>query len=157
MGVTTGWGGGGRLRELVGERVALRLLAGGESVEMGVAEKVGLVDLVVPSSSIGDGDEGLMRATANFMDKFISDEKFGPVPPRTVRGMKRVMVGNRVKDGMIDLDILRNSPMYTGLVESVEAKGRTASARDFEQKIFAEFWGSQEQQQQVSRFGPKRK
>ena len=48
MGVTTGWGGGGRLFRLVGRSNALRLLLGAEILDATEAHRLGLVDFLLP-------------------------------------------------------------------------------------------------------------
>ena len=51
MGVTTGWGGGRRLANIVGEKKALRLLLLSETVDADSASQLGLADFVTPSNS----------------------------------------------------------------------------------------------------------
>jgi enoyl-CoA hydratase/carnithine racemase len=46
-GLITGWGGGGRLFNLVGRTQALRLLLTGESIDSGEALRIGLIDRIV--------------------------------------------------------------------------------------------------------------
>ena len=56
MGVTTGWGGGRRLAEIVGEREALRLLLLSEAVDADTAVRLGLADFVVEEDGLSSGD-----------------------------------------------------------------------------------------------------
>jgi enoyl-CoA hydratase/carnithine racemase len=54
MGVTTGWGGGGRLFRLVGRSTALRLLLGAEVLDAAEAHRLGLVDFLLPAGEALD-------------------------------------------------------------------------------------------------------
>ena len=59
LGLTTGWGGGGRLVRLVGQSRALALLLGGRSIDAAEAQRIGLVHRVVPA-----GEDVLVAARA---------------------------------------------------------------------------------------------
>lgn len=54
MGVSTGWGGGGRLFRLVGRSHALRLLLTADTISADEALRIGLVDQVVPGDRVLD-------------------------------------------------------------------------------------------------------
>jgi enoyl-CoA hydratase/carnithine racemase len=64
MGVTTGWGGGRRLAEIVGRRNALRMLTFGETVDVDMAVRWGLCDYVTPED----------ETAATFIENLIREE-----------------------------------------------------------------------------------
>ena len=79
MGVTTGWGGGRRLFQLVGRGAALRLLLTADTIDAAEALRLGLVDFLVPpgqvevqaealASRIADNGLGALRAFLELAD-----------------------------------------------------------------------------------------
>jgi enoyl-CoA hydratase len=59
------WGGAERLAALVGKNKALLLAGTGTVLDAGEAERIGLVDMVLPRKSFDDGWRSLARALAN--------------------------------------------------------------------------------------------
>jgi ethylmalonyl-CoA/methylmalonyl-CoA decarboxylase len=82
LGVTTGWGGGVRLVELVGRTTALRLLSGGEVMSSCEARDVGLADGVVK-----DGEEG-MEQVMKIIHRLVSSA----ASPLVVQTAKKVVL-----------------------------------------------------------------
>lgn len=78
--VTTGWGGGRRLLDLVGRATALELLLTGETIRCERAMALGLVNLVVP--------DGRALAAAISLGQQIAAQ-----PPLAVRKMKELIDG----------------------------------------------------------------
>lgn len=80
LGLAPGWGGAGRLVEIVGRRQALRLLTTARPVGASEAHRLGLVDAVAP-----DLDAGL----EDFVTPILR------LPPAAVRAMKSQVVAAR--------------------------------------------------------------
>jgi enoyl-CoA hydratase len=78
MGIMVGWGGGQRLRALVGRARALELLLTGDMMDGEEAYRVGLVNRVVPPGNALTEAEALARRVA-------------VQPPLAVRAIKRVL------------------------------------------------------------------
>lgn len=78
LGIMVGWGGGQRLRALVGRGRALELLLTGDVLEGEEALRLGLVDRVVPSGRALAEAEALARRVA-------------AQPPLAVRAIKRAL------------------------------------------------------------------
>ncbi len=78
MGIMVGWGGGQRLRALVGRGRALELLLTGDVVTGEEAHRIGIVERVVPSGKALSEAEALARRVA-------------AQPPLAVRAIKRAL------------------------------------------------------------------
>ncbi|EDV28183.1 uncharacterized protein TRIADDRAFT_53519 [Trichoplax adhaerens] len=78
-GVTPGWGGGSRLVNIVGRRMALRLLAGSIKITAKDALQYGLADDIISS------DQVTLHAGMNWLKKIID----GPV--NSIRGIKQIV------------------------------------------------------------------
>ncbi|CAO3592795.1 unnamed protein product [Absidia cylindrospora] len=104
MGVTSPWGGARRLVSRIGQKHALRILAGAPVVDAVMAHSIGLVDKVVEKSATKEAAyDACLGACLEFVDSFVVDQKLGGerVSPVAVRGMKLLMTrsaGSTVSD-----------------------------------------------------------
>lgn len=71
MGVSTGWGGGSRLVDIVGRRTALRLLGWSEMITADEALAIGLVDAVASEEG------GALAKATEFLQGVIEQEAYG--------------------------------------------------------------------------------
>jgi enoyl-CoA hydratase/carnithine racemase len=78
LGVVTGWGGGGRLIQILGRRRALTLLATAGRVEADRAEIMGLADWLAPPGRALERAEALV-------------ERMAELPPLAVRALKPLL------------------------------------------------------------------
>lgn len=78
LGVSPGWGGGARLVRRVGARAALRCLAFASLMSAEEAERVGLVDRIVPDGQTAEAARGWLA-------------ELDILPPEAVRGAVRVV------------------------------------------------------------------
>ena len=78
LAIMPAWGGAERLAELVGRSRAMLLIGSGMTLTADAAERLGLVDLVVPRA---DFDTGWHEAAAGFAS----------LPPRATRSIKHVI------------------------------------------------------------------
>jgi ethylmalonyl-CoA/methylmalonyl-CoA decarboxylase len=82
MGITPGWGGAGRLAELVGRRQALRLLGAGASLDYDGARAIGLADGCAASDALED-----VHAAANEFVGLFAAQPY----PEAVRAIKAIL------------------------------------------------------------------
>lgn len=88
MGVTPGWGGGGRLTRLVGRQAALRLLAGGNKLGAEEALRIGYVDGITEERSgehEGQGEDVLDETVRAFYEQYLVGSR------AAVRGAKTLI------------------------------------------------------------------
>jgi enoyl-CoA hydratase len=82
LGIMPAWGGAERLAELVGRSRAMLLIGSGMTLTAEAAERVGLIDLVVPRDGF---DEGWQEVAAGFAS----------LPPNAGRSIKHVIAAAR--------------------------------------------------------------
>ncbi len=114
MGIMVGWGGGQRLRALIGRGRALELLLTGDILDGEEAFRLGLVDRVVASGKALAGAEVLARRVA-------------AQPPLAVRAIKRALYQG---EGM---------PRERGMVYEAECFGVLWGSRDHTEAVKAYF------------------
>ncbi len=114
LGIMVGWGGGQRLRGLVGRARALELLLTGDVLDGEGAFRLGLVDRVVPSGKALAEAEALARRVA-------------AQPPLAVRAIKRALYQG---EGM---------PRERGMVYEAECFGVLWGSQDHREAVKAYF------------------
>lgn len=80
IGASPGWGGGRRLRSIVGRREALRILGTSVRVDASEALRIGLCDEIVDDSNV------LISRAEEFIRPYL-DQRF----PKSVQGVKRIV------------------------------------------------------------------
>ncbi|KAG2224128.1 hypothetical protein INT45_000143 [Circinella minor] len=93
MGVTSPWGGARRLVNIIGRKKALYILGSAPKIDAVMANKLGLADVIVNTTSGSDVHNACLDASKAFLKGFIFDERTGErVTPGAVRGMKKLIV-----------------------------------------------------------------
>ncbi len=114
MGIMVGWGGGQRLRALVGRGRALELLLKGDVVTGEEAHRLGIVERVVPSGKALAEAESLARRVA-------------AQPPLAVRAIKRALYQGEAM------------PRGAGIAFEAECFAVLWGSRDHEEAVRAHF------------------
>jgi len=112
VGLIPGWGGTQRLPRLVGKGIAKELIFTGKMIDAKTAERIGLVNMVVPP-------EKLMSAVNELADVIMSK------PPIAIRLAKELI------NSSIETD------QGTGLVHEAEAFGILSSTEDYREGVSA--------------------
>jgi enoyl-CoA hydratase len=88
------WGGAERLAALVGKSKALLLAGTGTVMDAAEAERIGLVDVVLPRSSFDDGWRSLARSLANLPAAEIKRVISGVSPDEAIASFARLWVAD---------------------------------------------------------------
>ncbi|HZU48499.1 MAG TPA: enoyl-CoA hydratase/isomerase family protein [Mycobacterium sp.] len=88
------WGGVERLAALVGKSKALLLAGTGTVMDAAEAERIGLVDVVLPRSSFDDGWRSLARSLANLPAAEIKRVISGVSPDEAIASFARLWVAD---------------------------------------------------------------
>jgi len=112
VGLIPGWGGTQRLPRLVGKGIAKELIFTGKMIDAKTAERIGLINMVVPP-------EKLMSAVEEFAKVIMSK------PPIAIRLAKELI------NSSIETD------QGTGLVHEAEAFGILSSTEDYREGVSA--------------------
>jgi len=112
VGLIPGWGGTQRLPRLVGKGIAKELIFTGKMIDAKTAERLGIVNMVVPSENLKSAVEGLAK---EIMSK-------SPIAMKLVK---------ELVNSSIETDL------GTGLVHEAEAFGILSSTEDFREGVSA--------------------
>jgi enoyl-CoA hydratase len=88
------WGGAERLAALVGNGKALLLAGSGRALDAGEAERIGLVDLVLPRSSFEEGWRSVARSLARHPAAEIKRVISGVSPDEAIASFARLWVAD---------------------------------------------------------------
>lgn len=114
VGLIPGWGGTQRLPRLVGKGIAKELIFTGKMIDAKIAERIGLVNMVVPPEKL--------RPTVEELAKVIMSK-----PPIALR-LAKELINNSIE-----------TDQNTGLVNEAEAFGILTSTEDFKEGVSAFF------------------
>jgi len=114
VGLIPGWGGTQRLPRLVGKGIAKELVFTGKMIDAKTAERVGLVNMVVPPEEL--------RSTVEELAKVIMSK-----PPIAVK-LAKELINNSIE-----------TDQNTGLINEAEAFGILTSTEDFKEGVSAFF------------------
>ncbi|MFX0108803.1 MAG: enoyl-CoA hydratase/isomerase family protein, partial [Candidatus Hodarchaeota archaeon] len=112
VGLIPGWGGTQRLPRLVGKGIAKELIFTGKMIDAQTAERIGLINIVVPKESLGTTVQEL---TVKIMSK----------PPIALRLVKELV------DSSVETDIVK------GLKHEAETFGILSSTDDYREGVLA--------------------
>jgi len=112
VGLLPGWGGTQRLPRLVGKGIAKELIFTGKMIDAKTAERIGLVNMVVPPERLKSAVEELSR---EIMSK----------PPIAIKLVKE-LINNSIE-----------TDQGTGLIHEAEAFGILSSTEDYKEGISA--------------------
>ncbi|GAA2737348.1 enoyl-CoA hydratase/isomerase family protein [Actinocorallia aurantiaca] len=95
LAIMPAWGGAERLADLVGRGRALMLAGSGSVLDAAEAERLGLLDLVLPRDSFEEGWRSLARSLANGSSRSIKRVMSGGVSPdEAARAFARLWVAD---------------------------------------------------------------
>jgi enoyl-CoA hydratase len=94
LAIMPAWGGAERLAALVGKSRALLLAGGGALVSAAEAERLGLVDKVLPRASFDEGWKAVARSLANNSSGDIKRVIGGATPDEAVAAFARLWVAD---------------------------------------------------------------
>lgn len=108
MGVSTGWGGGARLVNLLGRREALRALAWSEAITPDMATKLGLADKVI--STLDEEAGGAEGGALKMIQPLISQHNW-----QALRAIKTVIAeADSIEDAVQEEEIRNFAAMWGG-------------------------------------------
>ncbi len=94
LAIMPAWGGAERLAQLVGKSRALLLAGGGALLGAAEAERIGLVDRVLPRASFDEGWKAVARSLANNSSGDIKRVIGGATPDEAVAAFARLWVAD---------------------------------------------------------------
>jgi enoyl-CoA hydratase len=112
VGLIPGWGGTQRLPRFVGKGIAKELVFTGKMIDAKTAEKIGLINMVVPPEKLKSAVEELSRV---IMSK----------PPIAIK-LAKELINNSIE-----------TDQRTGLTHEAEAFGILTSTEDFKEGVLA--------------------
>ena len=112
VGLIPGWGGTQRLPRLVGKGIAKELIFTGKMIDAKTAERIGLINMVVPPEKLKSAVEELASAIMN-------------KPPIAIK-LAKELINNSIE-----------TDQRTGLIHEAEAFGILTSTDDFKEGVSA--------------------